>query len=81
MLKIRDIVSAVEKKRIYIQASGHRLKRKNTQFVASPDYVKTPACFDVSKRFKSKETKDKNIAFFSFLQTGCLIKDLTMTRA
>lgn len=45
------------------------------------EYVKALVCFDVSKQSKSKETKEKNIAFFSILQTQCLIKDLTKTRA
>ena len=44
-------------------------------------YVKTLVYFDVSKQSKSKETKEKNIEFLSFLQTQCLIKDLTKTRA
>lgn len=45
------------------------------------EYVKALVYFDVSKQSKSKETKEKNIAFLSFLQTQCLIKDLTKTRA
>jgi len=55
--------------------------KKNAQFVASLEYVKTLVCFDVSKQSKSKETKEKSMKHaFSFLQTQCLIKDLTMTR-
>ncbi|MCC7572023.1 MAG: hypothetical protein KO464_01380 [Candidatus Methanofastidiosum sp.] len=73
---INIVIYRVEK-----NLSEKKIKKKSTQFVASPDYVKTLACFDVSKRFKSKETNEKNIAFFSFLQTECLIKDLTITRA
>jgi len=56
--------------------------KKNAQFVASLEYVKALVCFDVSKQSKSKETKEKSMKHaFSFLQTQCLIKDLTKTRA
>jgi len=66
--------------KVIIQKSN--LIIKNAQFVASLKYVKTLVCFDDSKQSKSKETKEKSMKHaISFLQTQCLIKDLTMTRA